>query len=155
MLPGEIARIVVITVASGLLMFLGQPQIYNAQIILVDLPLGKTTTQWLETAYIPAASIVFATALFATILWIALTLNAKVQTAQEVLGWQVTWWLIGLIPLVGILVALALYSKGALYSLTVFFILDALLLYWLPTSTSTSGMFKRIPPGGAFFRDLF
>lgn len=152
MLPGEIARIVIITVVGGLLMFIAQPQIYNAQIIVVDLPLGMNTAKWLETSYIPAVSIVFGTALFATILWVALTLSAKVQTSEEILSWQLTWWLIGLIPLVGIVIALGLYSKGALYSLTALFVFDALLLYWLPTATSTSGLFKAIPPGGAFFR---
>jgi hypothetical protein len=113
------------------------------------------TAKWLADSYIPAASIVFGSTLFATILWVVLTLSAKVQTGKDVLGWQVTWWLIGLIPLIGICLAIVFYGGGALYSLTVFFVLDAVLLYWLTTATSTSGLFKRIPPVAGFFRDIF
>jgi len=145
----EIIRIIAISLVGALLMFWLQPQIYNARLIALDV---KSLTTWLRDSYSTAAFIVFGTAVFATIVWTIMTATAKVQTGQEVLGWQLTWWLIGLIPLIGICLALWLFGKTALYSLTGFFVLDAIILYWLTTATSSPGLFKRIPPGASLFR---
>ena len=144
----EIIRIIVITLVGALVMFWAQPQIYNSSLISFDVD----KADWLENNYNPAAFIVFGAAVFATIVWTVMTATAKVQTGQDILGWQLTWWLIGLIPLFAICGAIYFLSKPALYSLTVFFVFDVLLLYWLTTATSSPGLFKRTPPGASLFR---
>jgi hypothetical protein len=146
----EIIRIIIITLVGGLIVFWLQPQLYILRLITVaDVPNLDT---WLQNSYNTAAAIVFGTSVLATLLWMVMTATAKVQTGQDVLSWQLTWWLIGLLPLIGICVALWLFGGESLYPLTGFFVVDALILYWLTTATSSPGLFKRTPPGASLFR---
>ena len=146
----EIIRIIIITLIGALIVFWLQPQVYTLRLITVtNVP---QLANWLQSSYNTAAAIVFGSSVLATLIWMVMTSTAKVQTGQDVLGWQLTWWLIGLVPLMGICVALWLFGSKSLYPLTGFFIVDTLILYWLTTATSSPGLFKRTPPGASLFR---
>ena len=154
MKPAEIIRIIVLSVLGWLLMFYGQPLIYKSRIIRVsDVPLDS----WLSNYYSVGAWIVFLTGVGATLVWCFMTARAKVRGGMDVLRWQVVWWLLGLVPILGICVALYFFNSSdhAQPSLAVLFIFNGLFwLYWLPTVTSSPGLFRNIPPGASLIRRL-
>lgn len=150
----EIIRIIVIIFFGGLLTLYIQPWVYqNRWIRVADVPL----TQWLSDYYMTGAWIVFLSGLVATLIWSGMTATAKASGAGDVFRWQVVWFLLGLIPLLGICIAIYIgsVSDDALLTLALFFLVDGLfLLYWLPTVTSTPGLFRNIPPGAVLIRRL-
>lgn len=158
----EITRIIVIFALVGLGLMLGlQPLAYKGRYIRVgDYQVGGISADvetWIGNNYIIGAVIVFAFSLLATLLWTFFAGKAQAKGAVDVSRWQVMWWLLGLIPIAGIAIALIFFNQSddALLSLAGFFILDGLiLLYWLPTATSSPGMFKHIPPGSFMLRRL-
>jgi hypothetical protein len=154
MKPSEIIRIIVISAVGGLLTLYIQPWVYqNRWIPVNDVPLN----QWLSNYYMTGAWIVFLTGLVATIIWSVLTATAKASGAVDVFRWQVVWFILGLLPLAGICVGIWIgsVSNDALLTLALFFIIDGLfVLYWLPTVTSTPGLFRNIPPGAPLIRGL-
>ena len=154
MKAGEIIRIIVLSLIVAGLMFWIQPQIYQLKIIRIsDVPMNP----WLRNDYTTGAWIVFGCSLLATLIWYFLTAKAKVIGTLDTLRWQVIWWLLGFLPILGICIALYFFnrSQDALLSLTGFYIVDAIfLLFWLPTATSSPGSFKHIPPGAFLLRRL-
>ena len=150
----EIIRIIVFGFIGWLITIYGQPWVYQSRLIRVaDVPLS----QWLSNYYNVGAWIVFLSGFGATIVWTVVTTRAKAAGALDVFRWQVVWWLLGLVPLIGICIALYIcsVSNDALLSLALFFIIDGLfLLYWLPTVTSSPGLFRNIPPGAPLIRRL-
>lgn len=154
MKTSEIIRIIVISVVGGVLTLYIQPWVYqNRWIRVADVSLN----QWLSNYYMTGAWIVFLTGLAATLIWSVATARAKASGAVDVFRWQVVWFILGLLPLVGICIGIWIgsVSNDALLTLTLFFIIDGLfLLYWLPTVTSTPGLFRNIPPGAPLVRNL-
>ncbi|MGK7877638.1 MAG: hypothetical protein AB4426_31350 [Xenococcaceae cyanobacterium] len=154
MKAGEIIRIIVFSVLGFLLMFYIQPMIYqNRMIRISDVPLNT----WLGDNYTAGALLVFGVSVIATVLWYILAATAKVRGANDVFRWQVVWWMLGLLPLLGIFIALLFFNESddARLSLAGFFIFNGIfLLYWLPTATSSPGLLKHIPPGAFLLRRL-
>ena len=150
----EIIQIIVIFLLGVVLMFLGQPWFYENKLIRIsDVP----TNTFIGEDYTTGASIVFAIALIATVLWSFMAAKAKAKSADEISKWRLIWWLLMLLPILGIIIAIALFNRSddALISLTAFLIFDGiLLLYWLPTVTSSPGDLKYIPPGAFLIRRL-
>jgi hypothetical protein len=70
---------------------------------------------------------------------------------------MVAWWIFLLFPVLSICVAISFFtgSNDTLVFLTIFFVLDILLLFWLPTATSTPGGLKFLPPGSIHLRRFF
>ena len=152
MKPGEIIRIIIFVVIGLGLMFWIQPLIYTGSYIFV-----QAVDAWLADSYFVGAGVVFGFSLVATLLWSFFTAKAKIKGAVDVSRWQVMWWLLGLLPIIGIAIALIFINKSddALLSLAGFFIFDGLIwLFWLPTATSSPGLFKHIPPGSFMLRRL-
>ena len=154
MKPREIIQIIIIFILGAVVMFLGQPWFYDSRILRIsDVPI----TTWIAEDYTTGASIVFAVALLTTILWTFMAAKARAKSASEISKWRVTWWLLMLLPIISIIVAIALFNRSndALWSLTAFLVIDGIvLLYWLPTVTSSPGDLKYIPPGAFFIRRL-
>ncbi|MEL4894571.1 hypothetical protein [Crocosphaera sp. Alani8] len=153
MKSGEIIRIIVCVLISLVLIFYLQPLLYQNRLIRVsDVPL----TTWISDYYTVGGWFVFGSSLGATLIWTFMTARAKATGALDVFRWRVVWGLLALLPIVGICIALYFFNESddALITLTGFFILDAVLLYWLPTVTSSPGLFRNIPPGSSFIRRL-
>lgn len=151
---GEIIRIIGFGVIGFVLMFYGQPLLYKNRAIRIT---DVSVKAWLREDYIVAAGIVFALSVLATIIWCFLTARAKVGGAIDAFRWQVVWWLLGLLPVLGIGIALFGFnrSEDGLLSLAGFLLFDGLIwLFWLPTATSSPGSFKHIPPGAFLIRRL-
>ncbi|PSB04277.1 hypothetical protein [Merismopedia glauca] len=147
MKAGEIIRVIVFYLIGAILVFVGQPLLYRNGIIAVnDVPEVET---WVSDYYTPAAAIVFGICLLATIIWLVITAISKADLAEDIEKSRLWWWLIGLLPVISICAAIALYKEGsgeAQLSLAVLFVLDFLWLYWLTTASSTPGLFMFIPP---------
>jgi hypothetical protein len=138
----EIIRMVVAVVLVSILMFLFQPNLYSAGLISISEDVGT----WVPEKYITSAAVVFLSAVLPLGLWALLTGKAK-ATPRDMGGWALLWWLFLLIPILGICLGLYLAcgqgiegsSQDALLSLTGLFLLDVLLLFWLPTAMNTPG----------------
>ncbi len=147
----SIIRFIIFTIIGAVLIFLGQRFAYQNQIIPIqDVPVEL----WLGSDYTTAGIIMFITCVASTTIWYVLTATKKFTGVGETNSWQLTWWLLGLLPLASI--ALTVFfinrSKQAQISLMGFFLLDALLLFWLPTATSSPESVKYVPPGAFFLR---
>lgn len=151
MKAGEIIRIIIITLVGGGVMSFIQPLLYDKRILLIkDVPIPT----WIAQQYNPGAFIVFGLSVLATVLWYVLGARANIRTAKEAFNWNLYWWLFLLMPIIGICLALYFFneSKDALLSLTGLYIFNVILLYWLPTVTSSPKDIKRIPPGASIIR---
>lgn len=155
MKAGEIIRIVIFGFVGFTLMFFVQPWIYQNRIIPIkDVPVGD----WVSDSYTSGAGVVFGVSIIATVIWYVLAANAKVLTASETDRWRAIWFVLLLLPIISIILGISPVfntSKDALVSLTGFYILDAILiLYWLPTGTSSPSLLMYIPPGARLLRGI-
>jgi hypothetical protein len=151
MKPWEIVRIIIFTVIGAALMFLGQRLIYENQIV----PIQKISLDsWLAADYTTAALIMFGVCMFSTIVWCVLAATSKFTDGSKTGSWMLLWWLLGLLPMAGIAITVFFINRSdeAQISLMGFFVLDTLLLYWLPTATSSPEAVKYIPPGAFLLR---
>lgn len=149
----EIIRINIFLLIGAVLMFYLQPWLYNSKVIILT---DVLTQNWLYQNYFPGSVIVYTTSLISTVLWLIMAVRAKVIRSVDAYQWQVVWWVVGLLPILSICVAIYFFkdSKDALLSLTSLYIMDILLLFWLPTATSTPGLLKYVPPGSFFLRRI-
>ncbi|NEO99241.1 MAG: hypothetical protein F6K58_11270 [Symploca sp. SIO2E9] len=149
----EIIRIIILSFIGVLIMFVGQSFLFDSGLIPLDV---DNISGWLGTDYMPGAVLVFIISVFSTILWCVMTVKARDNRGNEVSRWSLFWWLIGLLPILSIGLAIGFFntSDSANLPLTILFLFDVLLLFWLTTATSTPGTFMYIPPGSFFIRNL-
>ncbi len=157
---GEIIRLFVFTLVGSLLMFVLQPLIYSAGVVrLSDI---QKQDLWLSDNYMPAATIVFVVSILATLIWYAWNIYAPPSDGKAAAARSIGWWLLLLLPIVGIVAALLFAIQPAvtigkltgidLPILAAMFTFDVLVIYWAATATSTPGLAKRLPPGAGLFR---
>jgi len=154
MRASELIRIAAFAVLGAFLVFFLQPWLYQNQILFIS---DQTVDTWLTDAYMPGAMLVFGIAFVGTLAWYFLSAGAKIVTGEDNSRWQVLWWIILLAPVLSVCAALAFFnsSQDALLSLTAFYVFDVVLLFWLPTATSSPLTTKFLPPGAFFLRRLF
>jgi len=151
MKPWEIIRIIIFSIIGAAVMFLGQRLIYENQIIPIQkVPLNT----WLGTDYTTSALIMFAVCIIATVIWCILAAISRFNDGGSTGRWMLMWWLLGLLPMITIVFTVFFINRSdeARMSLMGFFVLDTLLLYWLPTATSSPEAVKYIPPGAFLLR---
>jgi hypothetical protein len=151
MKPWEIIRIIIFSIIGAAVMFLGQRLIYENQII----PTQKTPVgTWLGTDYTTASLIMFGVCIAATVIWCILAAISRFNDGGSTGRWMLMWWLLGLLPMITIVFTVFFINRSdeARMSLMGFFVLDTLLLYWLPTATSSPEAVKYIPPGAFLLR---
>ena len=156
MKASEIIRIIIFSLTGLIVMFLAQPFLFRSRITIFrisDIDVGT----WINNYYNPGGIVVFVVSVLSTIIWYLMTANAKAHQAKEVAQWVVVWWIFLLFPVLSICVAIGFFtgSNDTLVFLTIFFVLDILLLFWLPTATSTPGGLKFVPPGSIHLRRFF
>ena len=157
MKANEIIRIIIFSLIGFIIIFLAQPFLYTSRILRIS-DINTDVGTWINNYYIFGAGVVFAVSVLSTIIWYLITANAKAHKAEEVAQWMLVWWLFLLFPILGICVAIGFFkgdSNDALGSLAIFFVFDILLLFWLPTATSTPGGLKYVPPGSIQLRRFF
>jgi hypothetical protein len=157
---GEIIRLFVFTLVGSLLMFVLQPLIYSAGFVrLADI---QKQDLWLSDNYMPAATIVFVVSILATFIWYMWNIYSPPSDGKAAAARSIGWWLLLLIPILGVVAALLFAVQPAttigkltgidLPILAAMFSFDVLVIYWAATATSTPGLAKRLPPGASLFR---
>ncbi|WP_373529581.1 hypothetical protein [Nostoc sp.] len=103
------------------------------------------------------ANIVFFVSVISTVIWYIMAAKAQSKGGEDVAKWPLVWVIISIFPVLSIVIAIGFFrgSDQALLSLTTFFVLDVLFLYWLTTATSSPGGLKYVPPGAFLIRRLF
>lgn len=153
MKPTELIRIIVITIIGIALMLLGQPWLYRSDTIYVDV---LDVEEWLATEYMTSSYCVLAAAITATILWSVLAARANPLMAKDTASWRLLWWIFLLVPILSIGVALWLQTEESTRtSLATLYAIDVLVLYWLPTASSSPSHTKYLPPGSMSLRNIF
>lgn len=150
----NLLKIFPIAFFGGLFVLVVQPFVYARQWIDITVT-GNDVSSWLAEQYSPGAWLVLCTSVVATVLWYTLSARATILGSKDIQKWKVYWWSIGLLPLTGVLVAIWLGrqpASGVPLSLVVFYVLDALVLFWLPTASSSPVSSESIPPGSGLFR---
>lgn len=142
----ELIRILVFIVVGFFLMFLIQPWLFENQILFIG---DQNVQNWLSTQYQRAAYLVAVFSVLSTILWYVLSSRAKILSVQDNSQWRLLWWLIFLMPILSIGAALAFFntSRDAQLWLAMLFSANVLILFWLPTATSSPAATKHLPPG--------
>jgi len=150
----EIIRIIVITMVGASLLFFVQPWLYHQGVIFLS---DVSPEEWVADAYIPASILIFIVSLVATALWYGFAAKAKPQRSSDTSTWRVLWWVILLGPVLSVSGALYLCreSSDALVSLTLMYVFDILLMYWIATASSSPGHTKHLPPGSFAIRQIF
>ena len=156
MKTSEIIRIIIFSLIGASIIFLVQPLLYRSRFPILRISNMDVGT-WINNHYIFGAGVVFVVSVLSTVIWCLITANAKAHQAREVSQWMLVWWLFLLFPVLSICLAIGLFkgSDDALGPLTIFFVFDILLLFWLPTATSTPGGLKFVPPGSIQLRRFF
>lgn len=156
---GEIIRIIVFSILGYVMMMLVQPWLYDNNMLGVIKSIRFS--DWLPQ-YNLAAAIVFGFSVTFTVLWYILTLINQNDENRGI--WRLVWY-IGLGLLV-VIISISIYfnnqdENGELISETLFsmmglFLFDSLiLLYWLPTVSSTPGLLKnRVVPGSNMINNI-
>lgn len=149
----DILRILIVSIVGAIVMFLVQPWLYQSGIIAItDVELEV----WIAEKYTSGAVIVFSTALVATVIWYLSARRSRITSFNQASPMRLVWALLLLVPIIGICVALYFFngSNQALLSLTAFYVLDLLIVYWFATVISSPGLLKFIPPGSFGIRHL-
>lgn len=158
MKPGEIIRVIAIIVVGAILMFLIQPFIFRTGAIWspsVKDP-GAALASWASGAYMVAAGVVFGLSIACTILWCVMTAKSAARRPDELRAWSLWWWLLGIVPILSIGLAIGFFNpiEELRLLLALFFVLDILILFWLPTASSTPGLLIYTPPLSHQLRDI-
>lgn len=144
MKPLELIRIIALTVFGIILVLLIQPWLYRSDIISLDV---LDVEQWIVTDYLPSSYWVLGASIAATVIWYFSAANAKPLTAKDTSSWRLLWWIFLLIPIVGIGFALYLQTEPSTrVGLAAMYVVDVLVLYWLPTASSSPSHTKYLPP---------
>ena len=155
---GEIIRIIVFSLIGLVLMFWIQPLLYEQRFfgVIRTVPYSEWINQ-----YMLAAGIIFAVSFISTITWCVMLLKNQDGDPNF---FKLVWYL-GLFVLV-VVISITVYFNNqdprgeliqeTLISMMALFFMDSvLILYWLPTVTSTPGLLrKRTVPGAKLVNGL-
>jgi hypothetical protein len=157
MRASEVIRIIVFSLIGGVVMFLVQPWMYEMEFPFVRMEDLTNIKEWLSQSYIVGASIVFIVAVLSTITWYVMAAKAPSRGGHDVQQWSLVWWIIFLFPVLSVCIAIGFFrgNDQALLSLTTFFVIDILFLYWFITATSSPRSVQFVPPGAVLIRRLF
>ncbi|MDJ0581747.1 hypothetical protein [Crocosphaera sp.] len=146
----ELFRIIVIIFIGAILMFGIQPLLFRQGLIWtpnVQDPRGALEL-WVSGDYTIAAFCVFGVSVICTFIWYFMASKSQAHRPDEISKWRLWWAIMGLIPLMSIVVAIGVLNTqaAARLSLTFFFVIDVLILFWLTTASSTPGLLMYTPP---------
>lgn len=154
MKSGEITRLIICLIIGALIIFLGQPKIYDLRIVrITDIPDLK---EWIGSYYMNQAAIVFAISLISVIFWSVSAMRSKAN-GSELKTWQGIWYALLFVNVLSIFVAIYLnkVSDDALLSSIFFLLFDVIWIFWLGTALSSPNLFMYLPPGSGTIRRVF
>lgn len=150
----ELSRILGALLTGAVLLFIVQPSLFQSGYIPVT---DVDISEWIGENYTYGAVVVFVVSAISALIWYYLSMTAKIRTADDVSKMRFVWWLIFLLPILAICAAIYFFndSNEALLSLTAFYVIDILLLYWLATVLSSAKDLKFVPPFAWTIRHWF
>ncbi len=154
MKSGEITRLIICLIIGALIIFLGQPKLYDLRIVrITDIPDLK---EWIGSYYMNQASIVFAISLVSVIFWSISAIRSKAN-GSELKTWQGIWYALLFVNVLSIFIAIYLnkVSDDALLSSIFFLLFDVIWIFWLGTALSSPNLFMYLPPGSGKIRRVF
>lgn len=154
MKSGEITRLIICLIIGALIIFIGQPWLYESRIIrITDVPNIK---DWIGNYYMIQAAIVFSIALVSVIFWSVAGIKAK-ATGNELRAWRTIWYLLLFVNVLSIFIAIYLkkVSDDALVSSALLLLFDVIWIFWLGTALSSPNLFMYLPPGSGKLRRVF
>ena len=154
MKSGEITRLIICLIIGALIIFLGQPKIYDLRIVrITDIPDLK---EWIGSYYMNQAAIVFVISLISVIFWSISAVRSKAN-GSELKTWQGVWYALLFVNVLSIFLAIYLnkVSDDALLSSAFFLLFDVIWIFWLGTALSSPNLFMYLPPGAGTIRRVF
>ncbi len=154
MKSGEITRLIICLIIGALIIFLGQPKIYDLRIVrITDIPDLK---EWIGSYYMNQAAIVFVSSLISVIFWSISAVRSKAN-GSELKTWQGVWYTLLFVNVLSIFIAIYLnkVSDDALLSSAFFLLFDVIWIFWLGTALSSPNLFMYLPPGAGTIRRVF
>ena len=155
MKSGEITRLIICLLIGALIIFIGQPWLYQARIVkITDVP---SVEDWVGNYYMIQAGIVFGISLISVVFWSVSGMKSKAETHGQLKGWRGIWY--GLLFLNVLSIFIAIYfnkvSDDALISSTLFLLFNVIWIFWLGTALSSPNLFMYLPPGAEKIRSVF
>ncbi|MGF1542375.1 MAG: hypothetical protein ACFCU5_18350 [Pleurocapsa sp.] len=154
MKSGEITRLIICLIIGALIIFIGQPWLYESRIIrITDVPDIKN---WIGNYYMIQAAIVFGIAVISVIFWSIAGIKAK-ATGSELKAWRTVWYVLLFINVLSIFLAIYFkkVSDDALLPSALLLLFDVIWIFWLGTALSSPNLFMYLPPGSGKIRRVF
>jgi hypothetical protein len=154
MKSGEITRLIICLLIGALIIFIGQPWLYQSRIIrITDVPDIK---DWIGNYYMIQAAIVFGISVLSVIFWSVAGIKAK-ATGNELRAWRTIWYVLLFVNVLSIFIAIYLkkVSDDALVSSALLLLFDVIWIFWLGTALSSPNLFMYLPPGSGKLRRVF
>jgi hypothetical protein len=153
MKSSEILRIVAFQLVGTILCLWIQPLLYSyGYLSPPDVPL----LFWLNNNYMQGAIWICLSCLAATVFWLLLAIKGDKRNLEKRKSLARLWWMILSFLGVSLLASLWMSSGGDIallsWPLGGVYILDIIVMYWMPTMTSTPGSLKYAPLGAKFAR---
>jgi hypothetical protein len=161
----EILCLLIAITFATLIIFLLQPAILSSDSGRL-LAQSSSIEEWRRNLMWPSLALNYILGITATLTWIAIGASFQSVKSRDTLSMETFWWILcisyGLISLavvMGLSFAKQLidqtYFLQFLIYLSMFSLVNVLLLYWLPTAIATPRTMRYIPPGSQLVRTLF
>jgi hypothetical protein len=114
----------------------------------------------------PSLAVNYVLGILATLFWIAKGASFQSVKSRNTLSMENLWWIICILyGLVSLAVAIGLsffyelidernFLEFLIY-LSVFAVVDVLLMFWLPTAIATPRTMRYVPPGSQLLRSIY
>ena len=155
MKSGEITRLIICLLVGALMIFIGQPWLYQSRVIrITDVP---NIQDYIGNYYMVQAAIVFAMSLVSVVFWSVSGIKSKAETHSQLQGWRGIWYGLLFVNVLSIFIAIYFtrVSDDALISSALLLLFDVIWIFWLGTALSSPNLFMYLPPGAEKIRSVF
>jgi hypothetical protein len=165
MKPVEIVFLLITIAIATLVIFLLQPAILSKDWGLLSAR-SSSLEDWRQRLMWPSLAVNYVLGILATLFWIAKGASFQSVKSRNTLSMVSLWWIICILyVLVSLAVAIGLsffhelinernFLEFLIY-LSVFAVVDVLLMFWLPTAIATPGTMRYVPPGSQLLRSIY
>jgi len=165
MKPLEVVFLLITIAIATLVIFLLQPAILSKEWGLLAAK-SSSIEDWRQQLMWPSLAVNYVLGILATLFWIAKGASFKSVKSRNTLSMLSLWWIIciayGLISL-AVAIGLSFFYElinernflEFLVYLSVFAVVNVLLMFWLPTAIATPRTMRYVPPGSQLLRSIY
>ncbi|MBJ7901561.1 MAG: hypothetical protein GC158_16965 [Cyanobacteria bacterium RI_101] len=165
MKPLEVVFLLITIAIATLVIFLLQPAMLSKEWGLLAAK-SSSIEDWRQQLMWPSLAVNYVLGILATLFWIAKGASFKSVKSRNTLSMVSLWWIICIAyGLISLAVAIGLsffydlinerYFLEFLVYLSVFAVVDVLLMFWLPTAIATPRTMRYVPPGSQLLRSIY